>query len=191
VKALLALAALSTVVVGVVAIASPPLHRGGHAGRHSPYAGEEGRALSTLSADDVTALLAGQGWGLAKPAELNGYPGPVHVLELADALELTPEQRKSVQGCFDRMRARAQEFGARYVHAEKALDDAFKTGTVEAGKLSELVAYAEKLRAELRMTHLGAHLEVVALLSPEQRQKYMQLRGYTVGAPDRHGDPKQ
>jgi len=188
---LLALAALSAAVIGTAAVASPPSHRGGHTGRPSPYAGEEGRAVSTLSADDVRALLGGRGWGLAKPAELNGFPGPLHVLELADALELTPEQRKSVQGSFDRMKARAQELGVRYVQAEQALDDVFRSGAVDAGKLSELVAHAEKLRAELRMTHLGAHLEVSALLSPEQRQRYMQLRGYSGGAAHRHGHQEQ
>ena len=33
-------------------------------------------------------LRAGRGMGLALAAELNGYPGPAHVLELADKLDL-------------------------------------------------------------------------------------------------------
>jgi hypothetical protein len=186
VRFLVVLATLST-----AAIASPPSHGGGHAGRHSPYAGEETRAVSSLSADDITALLGGQGWGLAKPAELNGYPGPRHVLELADALQLTAEQRKSVEASHHRMKARAQELGARYVDAEKALDDMFKSGTAHTGALSERVQHAEKLRAELRFTHLYAHLEVTRLLSPEQRQMYSRLRGYTGDAAHRHGQHQQ
>jgi Spy/CpxP family protein refolding chaperone len=189
VKLLLALAVLWTAVIGVLTLALPRSHGGGHSGVPLPYAGQEGRAPSTLSADDVAALLAGQGWGLAKAAELNGYPGPLHVLELADALELTPAQRESVQASSDRMKARAQELGVLYIQAEKALDDVFKSGTADVGNLSELVAHAEKLRAELRMTHLGAHLETAARLRPEQRQRYMQLRGYSGGAPHAHRGP--
>ena len=185
-RVLVVLAALST-----VAIASPPSHGDGHAGSHSPYAGEETRAVSTLSADDITALLDGQGWGLAKPAELNGYPGPRHVLELADALQLTPLQRLSVEASFERMKARAKALGARYVEAEKALDELFKSGAADIGQLSERVAHAEKLRAELRSTHLGAHLEVTALLSPDQRKRYAELRGYAGGAAHRHGKHEQ
>ena len=52
----------------------------------SPYAGEEGREIKALSAADVDAYLTGQGMGFAKAAELNGYAGPKHVLELAAEL---------------------------------------------------------------------------------------------------------
>ena len=40
-------------------------------------------------------------WASALAAELNGYPGPSHVLELADKLELSTEQRASMQRLFD------------------------------------------------------------------------------------------
>jgi hypothetical protein len=43
---------------------------------HSPYAGQEKRAVKTLSPDEeIQALLNGRGMGLAKVAELNHYPG--------------------------------------------------------------------------------------------------------------------
>jgi Spy/CpxP family protein refolding chaperone len=191
VKLSLVLAGLSATAMGAGAIASPPSHNGGPAGGRSPYAGHESRAISSLSADDVTALLGGQGWGLAKPAELNGYPGPRHVLELAGALQLTAHKRRSVQASYERMKARAQQLGAHYVEAEKALDEIFTSGTADAGALTERVARAEKLRAELRLTHLNAHLEVARLLSPEQRQRYMELRGYAGDAARRHGEHQQ
>ena len=47
-----------------------------------PYAGLEARAIKSLSAADVQELRRGGGWGLALPAELNGVPGPAHLLEL-------------------------------------------------------------------------------------------------------------
>src|SRR5687767_11125254 len=52
----------------------------------SPYVGQEDRAIKALDAKDVDGLLAGSGMGYAKAAELNGYPGPMHVLELAEKL---------------------------------------------------------------------------------------------------------
>ena len=55
----------------------------------APYAGQQARSIKSLSAEDVAALLKGEGMGMAKAAELNGYPGPVHVLTLADELRLT------------------------------------------------------------------------------------------------------
>ena len=35
--------------------------------------------------------------GLALAGELNGYPGPKHVLELAAELDLSEDQRRAVQ----------------------------------------------------------------------------------------------
>jgi Spy/CpxP family protein refolding chaperone len=183
-KVLLSLAAVLATAIPTGVIATPQCHGGAPAGRPSPYAEVESSAISSLSANDVAALLGGEGWGLAKPAELNGYPGPRHVLELADALQLTSEQRASVQAAYERMKARAQGLGANYVAAEHALDEIFRSGADDTGALSERVARAERLRAELRLTHLNAHLEVRRLLSPAQRQSYMALRGY---AARRHG----
>jgi Spy/CpxP family protein refolding chaperone len=145
----------------------------------APYAGQERRAVTSLSEQDIADLEAGRGWGLAKPAEINGFPGPLHVLELADALRLTPEQRTMVQKVYEAMKANAQNLGARYIAAEKALDAAFKAEAAAASLISERVGEAEKLRAQLRLTHLLAHVEVAPVLTPDQIQKYAELRGYT------------
>jgi Spy/CpxP family protein refolding chaperone len=144
----------------------------------SPYAGEEARAVSSLSAADVADLLAGKGWGFAKPAELNGYPGPLHVLQLEEKLKLTPEQRAKIQAIFDRMAASARETGAKFVEAERALDSAFKVHAIDEATLAERVEAAEVLRAELRRIHLSAHLETTPILTPQQRHAYVMLRGY-------------
>ena len=143
-----------------------------------PYAGQQDRAIAGLSADEVKAFLDGRGMGLAKPAEVNGYPGPMHVLELADELKLTGEQRQQVQLAFERMKTRAVELGARYVAAEKALDEAFKSGTADAAAVATRVAEANRLLGEVRMSHLAAHIEITPLLSAEQRALYAERRGY-------------
>ena len=153
----------------------------------SPYAGEEARAISSLSAGDVSDLLAGKGWGFAKPAELNGYPGPLHVLQLDEKLKLTQEQRVKIQAVFDRMAASARETGAKFVAAERALDSAFKGHAIDEATLAARVAAAETLRTELRRIHLSAHLETTPILTPDQRHAYVMLRGYQMDHMPPHG----
>ena len=151
-------------------------------GQEVPYAGQEGRNIASLSAADVAALEAGEGWGLAKSAELNGYPGPTHVLEHAEALNLTAEQRGAVQASFDAMRADAQALGAVLIAAEARLDAAFEVGGLDAERLDALVADATEARGRLRARHLAAHLEVTRLLGRHQIASYARLRGYDDGA---------
>jgi Spy/CpxP family protein refolding chaperone len=159
------------------------LHGAAHAQRAAPqpaqpYAGQQSRAVTSLSAEDISQLLAGGGWGLAKPAELNGYPGPAHVLELADKLALTRDQRTRVERIFKRMQARAKSIGARYVSAEVAIDEVFRSGKAGSGGLETRLRDAERLRSELRRVHLQAHIETTPLLTEMQRKKYTELRGY-------------
>jgi hypothetical protein len=73
-----------------------------------PYAGQEARTIKALSDDDIAALRKGEGMGMAKAAELNGYPGPVHVLALAAQLGLTETQQRDVRAIFERMSAAAK-----------------------------------------------------------------------------------
>ena len=69
-------------------------HHGHGGGTASPYASLVDREIKALSAEQLANLREGRGMGLSLPAELNGYPGPKHVLELADGLGLTPAQRQ-------------------------------------------------------------------------------------------------
>lgn len=152
----------------------------------SPYAGQQGRAIAGLSEADRDDLRAGRGWGLAKPAELNGWPGPVHVLELADALDLTEAQRGEVTAIFDRMQETARRLGADYIAAEAALDAAFAGGEVSPDRLADLTGEAGRVRNELRAVHLAAHLETRPVLSQHQIMIYNRLRGYGETAPGSH-----
>jgi hypothetical protein len=47
----------------------------------------------------------GRGFGLAFPADQNGYPGPLHVLELKDRLQLTSAQESRMRTLFEGMLA--------------------------------------------------------------------------------------
>src|SRR6266478_2961860 len=69
----------------------------------SPYAGMQNRGLKALSEQQIEDLRAGRGMGMALAAELNSYPGPAHVLELASALDLSEAQRGRTQALFEEM----------------------------------------------------------------------------------------
>ena len=154
------------------------LHAGhGKPGYSQPYAGQQSRVASSLSPEEVEGLLAGRGMGFARPAELNGHPGPMHVLELAADLKLTEDQRAKIQAAFDRMLVRATAAGAAYVAAEQAVDAAFRSGA-DRDTVFRLVREADLRRADKRLAHLEAHLEVTQLLTVEQRKGYAKLRGY-------------
>jgi len=147
--------------------------------KHSqPYAGQDGRQISSLSSDDIKQLENGEGWGLAKPAELNGYPGPAHVLEFAKQLNLTERQRVDIQASFATMTTKARELGVALVNAEETLDAAFKDQIATTQMLRERLAATEQIRSALRAVHLSAHLQVTPLLTEDQREQYAELRGY-------------
>lgn len=158
-----------------------------HAGAASPYAGEESRALKALSPDDVTAYLEGRGMGFAKPAELNGYPGPMHVLELAEGMALTDAQRQASRELMDRHKAEVRALGREYIAAETAVERLFARGDAEPGAVDSAVARAATLQARIRTAHLVTHLAQARILTPEQIRRYAQLRGYGApqGAPQR------
>ena len=144
----------------------------------TPYAGQQTRGIKALSDEDLAALRKGEGMGMAKAAELSGYPGPAHVLQLAAQLGLTEAQRRDVQAIFDRMSAAAKPLGAELIERERALDQLFAKGDISADRLAAATAAIGELQGRLRTVHLAAHLETRALLNPDQIARYQQLRGY-------------
>jgi hypothetical protein len=142
------------------------------------YAGQETRAIKALSGQEVADLLAGRGMGLAKAAELNHYPGPIHVLELRAPLALTVEQERAVEAIFARMQDAARPLGARLVEREAALDRLFAEGRITPERLQDETATIAELQGRLRTVHLAAHLATRVALTPEQVVRYDALRGY-------------
>lgn len=143
------------------------------------YAGFEARQVKALSDRQIADLKAGRGMGLALAAELNGYPGPMHVLEFAKALNLSASQRVKMQDLIDAMKAEAVKLGDQVIAAEVVLDRQFadKTAT-ESGILAATQAIGEA-QAKLRAVHLKYHLTVVDILTAQQIQQYAELRGYS------------
>jgi Spy/CpxP family protein refolding chaperone len=149
--------------------------------QHQPYAGQHERDIKALSAEEVKQYLSGAGMGYARPAELNRYPGPMHVLELAEQLSLTPEQRRRTQALMDAHKAEARAIGAKRVESERALEALFHSGKADEVTLAGMVRAAAALEGEYRLTHLETHMRMRALLSEEQVERYVQLRGYADG----------
>ena len=146
----------------------------------APYAGLQQRPITSLSRDQIDDLRAGRGMGLALPAELNGYPGPRHVLEWADELELTPEQRQRTEMMFREMQEQAVALGEQVIRSEAALDRLFVEGHPSDGEILDAALAAARLQGTLRAHHLRYHLAMRKLLSPEQIERYGVLRGYAV-----------
>jgi len=174
----------------LLGIALPALAQHAGHGTHSPYAGMQERAIKSLSQADLDELRRGGGWGLALPAELNGYPGPVHLLELKDESPLRTEQVAHFEERVERMRTAAIPAGQALIDAEKAIERAFAEGRIEDVSLRHLIADAEAARAELRFIHLSEHVRSVGTLEPMQIERYQVLRGYAAdpcsAVPDGH-----
>ena len=127
--------------------------------------------------DEIDAVLAqGRGAGLAFAADQNGYPGPLHVLELADRLALTPPQRARMETLQAAMFSDARPKSARLLEAEARLRRLFAEGTATEGLVRAAVVEVERARGEVRLVHLITHLETRSVLTDAQRRVYHEAR---------------
>jgi Spy/CpxP family protein refolding chaperone len=147
--------------------------------QQSPYVGLQQRSIKALSEQDLADLRAGRGMSLALAAELNGYPGPAHVLELADRLGLTAAQRAQMQALFERMKAEAVALGEQLVSLERRLDQQFATKTATELSVADTTAAIAVTQGALRNVHLKFHLLTIEVLTSEQTRRYTELRGYS------------
>ena len=144
----------------------------------SPYAGQEQRAIKALLPQDIKMYLEGHGMGFAKAAELNHYPGPRHVLDLAAELQLSHAQFTQTQKIYDKMHNDAVRLGKHIVEKEKQLDSLYAAQKISEAQLRAMVGEIAKWQGELRVAHLNAHLEMKKNLTAKQVAKYDELRGY-------------
>ena len=143
-----------------------------------PYSGMQSRPIKALSDQQVADLKAGRGMGLALAAELNGYPGPSHLLELSDKLGLTLDQNSTLKGMFDAMKAETIPIGENLIVQEERLDRLFAEKTVSEQQLKDATRDIGETQGRLRNAHLNYHLQARAILQPSQIRRYAELRGY-------------
>ena len=153
-----------------------------------PYAGEQTRAVKALSVEETRDLLEGRGMGLAKAAELNRHPGPMHVLDLAEPLGLSENDAVAIRRVFEAMQVEARALGREILAAEGGLDQLFAQGAANPAAIEVLTAKIGALQGRLRAVHLNAHLAIRPLLASDTVARYDNLRGYA-GEPARGHAP--
>jgi hypothetical protein len=122
----------------------------GSALAQQPYAALQNRTIKTLSEQQITDLNAGRGMGLALAAELNGYPGPIHAIELAEQLHLSADQVEKLRSLFEVMKAETIPLGATLISQERGLNDDFAKHTVTFASLKGTIEKIGATQAALR-----------------------------------------
>jgi hypothetical protein len=149
----------------------------------SKYAGEEKREIKSLSATDIEELQNGKGWGLAKAAELNGVPGPVHLLEMKEEINLSAEQIRAIEDIYSKMKQEAVPLGLELIELERELNNHFANRTITKEFLRQILQKIAQVHGQLRYVHLSAHLKTPDILKSEQIALYNKLRGYSSNDP--------
>lgn len=167
---------MKKIVLGVMVISFSSVV---FANTKSLYIGQDTREIKALSQQEVTGYLEGKGLGYAKAAELNSFPGPRHVLDMASELNLTKEQELQSQALFDEMKSQAITLGREFIAKEKELELGFSSNSIDAESLKSLLSEIGVIQSNIRYVHLSAHLKQKALLTQHQRHLYGKLRGYT------------
>lgn len=157
---------------------SSPVFAGGDHGDHDHHS-QKKHVIAALSDEIRVEFMEGAGMGLARAAELNGWPGPLHVLEMAKDLGINADQKARISAIRENMKIQAQALGAEIVHLEYKLDQAFRSELIDREPAFELVREIGAKMGELRVVHLHAHMRTRDVLSLEQIAEYNHLRGYT------------
>ena len=159
------------------------------AAQHTPYAGMQTRSVKALSDQQLADLKAGRGMGLALVAELNGFPGPVHVLELSKELSVSVRQRERIEALFAAMKREAVPLGQRLIRLESELDTLFASKSITQASLKSSMNTIGAVQGDLRAAHLKYHLLTLDVLTPQQVARYSELRGYTRSPEPNHTHP--
>jgi len=146
-------------------------HQHGHGADGQPH-----RRVEACEREFEQVVAEGRGGGLAFAADQNGYPGPLHVLELKDRLQLTVDQETRMRALLEAMFAQSRPRAAKLAEAEARLRRLFAADSADDAGVRAAVADAEHARAELRLAHVLTHLRTRELLTEHQRRTYQQLR---------------
>lgn len=152
----------------------------------SPYVKQMNNQIKAITQKDLEGLKKGSGMpfgGMAKAAELNGLPGPRHVLDMADEIKLSKVQKKQIIEIFEKMNREAKKLGAELIEIERQMDTQLNAGNIKSDSLQRLVRKSAKKYGELRFCHLVAHLKTAKVLTEIQVQAYNKMRGYGDGDP--------
>ena len=171
-------------LVGTIAVALAGLftHAAGTWGQHDHGGGQaQGHQAAQACAIEFEQVVGeGRGYGMAFAADQNGYPGPLHVLELKDRLKLTAGQEAKMRELMHAMFAESKPKSARLLEAEAKLRHLFAGRAAHDAALRTAVGEIERARSEVRLVHLLTHLKTRDLLTEDQRRIYHQARWGTL-----------
>jgi Spy/CpxP family protein refolding chaperone len=163
----------TAVITGVALLAADSSVSWGQHGHGHPG----GHKAAQACADEFDKVVGeGRGFGMAFAADQNGYPGPMHVLELKDRLKLTADQEARAQALMHAMFAESKPKSARLLDAETKLRRLFADRAADDAAVRAAVAEVERARGEVRLVHLLAHLKTRDLLTEDQRRLYHEAR---------------
>jgi hypothetical protein len=145
------------------------------------YVGQEKRVIKALSSEEIADYTEGRGMGTSKAAELNHYPGPKHVLDATEPLQLTAEQREKIQAVYASMNRDAKRIGQQIIVKEAELDALYAHRVATLQDTRRLVDEISRLQADFRFSHLSAHLAMPGILTTPQLLQYDGIRGYSSG----------
>jgi hypothetical protein len=142
---------IPVLLISLVMAGPAPAQHGSHGGHQggAPVSGHEEARRCIESFDRVVA--DGRGFGMAFAADRHGYPGPLHVLELGDALGLSPSQASQVRALETAMLSESRPRSAALLAAERRLDALFTSGRATEADLSPLVARSPHRAATARL----------------------------------------
>jgi Spy/CpxP family protein refolding chaperone len=183
-RALVAIGVLTAVTVVPAGTARSQHGSGGHdpgghgsshaAGGHGAGTGHQSAQRCETEFEQVIGQ--GRGFGMGFAADQHGYPGPMHVLELRDQLQLSAEQARQVEALMQAMFAESRPKSARLLEAERRLRALFAAGRADEAAVRAAVVEVEQARREVRLVHLLTHLRTRDLLTDAQRRLYHEAR---------------
>jgi Spy/CpxP family protein refolding chaperone len=145
----------------------------------------------------LTILLAGALYA-QQPAPSGGNPPTTtrqhsaarrsdYTARLTRELNLTPDQQMKVKAIFADARQRREALAPKMREEHAALKTAVQKG--DDREIDRIVHQNAQLNADVRALHVKAMAKVYALLTPEQKTKFDQLRAGRFGR-ERHGQAK-
>jgi len=165
---------MATILTAVAATAGA--QHPGHGADHPAGGGDGHRAAQACATQFEQVVAEGRGFGMGFAADQNGYPGPMHVLELRERLGLTRDQAVKAEALMRAMFEESRPKSARLLEAEARLRHLFADGTADEAAVRTAVADAERARADVRLVHLLTHLRTRDLLTEHQRRLYHEAR---------------
>lgn len=165
-------AAVVVALAGLVGDAAVTWSQHGAGGDHA-----RGHQAAQACATEFEQVVGeGRGFGMAFAADQNGYPGPMHVLELKDRLKLTADQAATAPRLMHAMFAESRPKGRRLLEAEAKLRRLFAERAADDAAVRAAVGEVERARSEVRLVHLLTHLKTRDLLTEDQRRIYHEAR---------------